>query len=561
MLPPPNLIGAPERYDRWRNMQAEAVLAAIDSKKRFIVTGAPTGFGKSLVYISHGLLTEGRTVILTSTKALQSQLVGDFRESGLIEIKGLNAYECVEGRPTGRFGDMRREGFRADRGLPMACDEAPCQAGAFCPKRDNGCTYYDAYRLATMPKSRLIVTNYAYWMSINKFGEGLGKIDLLVLDEAHNAIDELGSFIGTELRPSEVEVVLPNEARIPDSDASLNDWREWAREWLEEVDQQIEHIKSLIRDSERGNGGRGERLSYGTLRKARDLKRLQHKLATVANMAGEWIIDHTEDHHKRPLVRFDPIWPGEYAESSLFLGVPKVVMMSATVRPKTATMLGVHPNELDFREYPSVIPKERRPIVYHPVMPMNMKSEKANGTKEMSTRVDQIIGRRLDRKALIQTVSYQRARQIYLASEYRHMMIIHDSTNTREMIEQFKQSTKPVIMVSPVLDTGYDFPYEQAEYQILVKVPFPVTVDKIMKARTERDAQYRDYVTMITIVQMAGRICRAPDDMGETFILDADFGWWFNRHGIKLAPRWFTEALRTEQSLGLPLPKLKRGKR
>lgn len=563
ILPPPNLCGAPKRFDRWRHLQADAVLAAMHSTKRFIIPGAPTGFGKSLVGVSIGLLTDARTAILTSTKALQSQYSDEFTESGMIEIKGLNAYECVEGGPTGKFGDMRREGYRADRGLPMACDEAPCQSGAFCHKREGGCLYYDAYRRANLPSSKLIVTNYAYWMSINKFGEGLGKIDLLILDEAHGAIDELGGFIGTELRPGDVEYALPG-TRMLAPGADQMDWVGWASHWHSIALVKLDEIKLAIRESERtGNNKTGERLSYAALRRARDLRRLTRKLETIASMKGDWIIDHTEDHRRNPLVKFDPVWPGEYAEDNLFLHIPKIVMISATVRPKTAEMLGVGYADMDFKEYPSTFPVKNRPVIYLPTAHMNRNSA-ASGMRSISTMCDNITARRLDRKGIIHTVSYKRAMDLYQGSSYKEMMLLHDSTNTQEVIAQFRASKHPLILVSPVLDTGYDFPYEQAEYQIIMKMPFPVTVDKIMKARTERDKGYRDYVTMIQLVQMAGRIVRAEDDQGETFIIDSDFGWWYygsngkQGSGLRLAPKWFIESVRFEQMLGPALPKLRR---
>jgi len=538
-------------------MQAEAVIAAAESKRRFILQGAPTGFGKSLVYVAQALLTDSRTCILTSTKALQSQLLGDFAESGLIEIKGLNAYECVEGKPTGRFGDMRREGYRADRGLPMMCDEAPCQAGAFCTKREGGCLYYDAYRKATMPSSKLIVTNYAYFMSIYKYGEGMGKFDILVLDEAHNAIDELGGFIGTELRPVEIESTIPG-ATVLAHGADQMDWKAWANYYRAQVSMDIETIKASIKESERtGMNRTGEKVNYSALRRVRDLKRLLNKLETIGTMDGDWIIDWTEDSQRRTLIKFDPIWPGEYAERCLFRGIEKVVMVSATVRPETAQKLGIKPDQTDFREYPSTIPKANRPVIYSPAAHMN-RNVTAAGKRDWSTRIDQIIGRRLDRKGIIHTVSYPRAIEVYSGSEYKERMLLHDSTNTREVIARFKASREPLVLISPVLDTGYDFPYGQAEFQIVAKMPFPVTTDKIMKARAERDRGYKDYITMIKLVQMAGRICRADDDQGETIIIDADFGWWFDKIGKRLCPRWFVEAVRMEQMLSSALPKLMR---
>lgn len=554
-FPAPNLLGAPVRYDRWRPLQAEAVLAAADSRKRFIIQGAPTGFGKSLTNVTHALLTDSRTVILTSTKALGHQYMGDFAESGMIEIRGLNSYECVEGRPEGQFGNMRRDGYRAERGMAMACDEAPCQAGAGCVKREGGCLYYDANRAASMLTNRLIITNYAYFMSIHKFGEGLGKIDLLVLDEAHEAVDELGKFVGTELKAGEIESALADKAMPLPPGADQLDWISWGGYWFARCSQELDNIRAAIRESERTGGNTtGEGINYGTLRRARDLKRVQHKLATIATLKGDWVIDHTEDEKGRPVIKFDPVWPGEYAESNLFLKIPKVVMVSATVRPKTAQMLGVMPGDMDFREYPSTFPKANRPTIFVPIAHMNRNSA-AQGMRAIHTAVDQIASRRPTTKGIIHTVSYKRAREIYMGAspQLRERMIMHDNLNTRDVLAAFKASHSPLILVSPVMSTGYDFPDDEARWQVIVKVPFPVTVDKIMKARAERDSGYKDHITMVSLVQTVGRIVRGEKDWGETFIIDADFGWWYQKTGYKISPKSFTETVRQEQYFGPPM--------
>lgn len=560
VLPPPNLLGAPDKYNKWRVNQAEAVMRAIDSRKRFVIQALSTGSGKSLAYIVQALLTDSRTMILTSTKALQSQLYNDFAVSGLVEIRGLNSYPCVEGKPGGIFGDMKRDGYRAERGLPMMCDEAPCQSGAFCARRDGGCEHYDAKRKASMVQSRLVIANYAYWMSANQFGEGMGEFDLLVMDEAHDAVEELGRFIGTEIGVHEIDSVLPGKIKMMDPGTDQGDWREWGGFWSADVGRRLESIRATIKEQERtGDTKTGERISYSALRMARDLRRLQHKLDTVAGMRDEWIIDHVQDVRGRPVVKFDPIWPGSYAEEKLFVGIKKVIMVSATVRPETAEMLGIGRGQFEFNEYPSNFPKKNRPIIFIPSGAMNMRVKSAN-KREWMARIDQIIARRLDRKGIIHTVSYQRAREIYGLSEWKQRMIIHDSTNTREVIEAFKRSKENLILVSPSVTTGYDFAYEQAEYQIIAKVPFPDSRDKIMKARTGRDPNYRNYATMLALVQAAGRICRAEDDRGETFIVDSDFGWFINKN-YKLAPKWFIESIVQAQVLGSPLPKINSGRR
>lgn len=546
-LPAPYLLGAPARYVGWRRGQADAVWNTAYSPKRFVICGAPTGFGKTLMYVCTAMFTDSRVVILTATKALSRQIYKDLEEAGVVEIKGLNAYECVEGYATGKFGDMRREGYRADMGLPMMCDEAPCQSGAFCKKRDGGCLYYDAYNVAT--RTKIVVTNYAYWMSINKWGEGLGDFDMIVLDEAHNAIDELSGFIGTELRPIELETVLPGSSNGIGNMTDLHEWKQWGLKWNSHAMLKIEEYKAIVRAAEKENGR--VKINHSILRKARDLKRMQQKLETVATMAGDWIMEWIKDDKQRLVAKFDPIWPGEYAERNLFLGIKKVVMVSATVRPETATKLNINSEDVDFTEYPSTFNKVNRPVISIPTAPMNRKSAGA-GKQQWHLRMDQIMDRRPNVKGIIHTVSYPRAREIYAGSEFKHRLLMHDSDNTKEIIDQFKKSTKPLVIVSPVLDTGYDFPHDEARFQIVAKMPFPVTVDKIVQARIARDPGYRNYVTMVKLVQMAGRICRAEDDWGETFIVDDDFVWWWKK-GRWIVPRWFSESVRFDQLLSDPL--------
>jgi Rad3-related DNA helicase len=546
-LPSPVDLGAPATFARWRPGQSAAVEAAINSHKRFLISNLPTGAGKSLIYIIQSILTCSRTAVLTSTKALQSQLLADFAAAGLIEIRGLNSYECIEGRPNGMFRDAKREGYRAERGMPMACDEAPCQAGAECYRRDNGCLYYDAYRRAFNPNSRLVVTNYAYWMSIHEYGDGLGAFDMLVMDEAHNAMDELGSFIGTELNPYEVSHVLGNKAGMPKADAPWLEWKIWGANWAATVAVEMEVIRLHIKERERVR----LRVPPATIIRSRDLRRIHRKLKTLARMDDQWVIDWTRDDKSRDIVKFDPVWPGTWAEEKLFLGIKKVVMVSATIRPKTAAMLGVAPANIDFREWPSNFPVRNRPIVWVPTARIDFRTKESTFHTWIK-RIDHIIGRRLDRKGIIHSVSYTRAKEIQRHSEYGVRMMLHDSTNTREVIEAFKRSKDPVILVSPSVTTGYDFKGDYARWQIIAKVPFPDSRDLVMKARVVRDKEYRDYVTIVNLIQMAGRIVRAEDDWGETFIIDDHFSWLFN-HNRHMIPRWFAESVRVDQTLGLAM--------
>lgn len=100
-LPSPVEMGLPDKFHYWRHGQDKAVLRALGSAKRFVVLAMPTGSGKSLAYTAAAKLSGHRTALLTSTKALQSQLTDDFASVGLVDIRGANNYECLESRPKG----------------------------------------------------------------------------------------------------------------------------------------------------------------------------------------------------------------------------------------------------------------------------------------------------------------------------------------------------------------------------------------------------------------------------------------------------------------------------
>src|SRR5207253_552582 len=101
----------------------------IDSNKRFISLCAPTGFGKSLMYFMAAVLTGKRTVILTSTKGLQDQLLSDFGKISS-DIRGMSNYSCPKA---------------ASLGYPTytTVADAPCQSGYKCPIKSGGCNYFD----------------------------------------------------------------------------------------------------------------------------------------------------------------------------------------------------------------------------------------------------------------------------------------------------------------------------------------------------------------------------------------------------------------------------------
>ena len=252
---------------------------------------------------------------------------------------------------------------------------------------------------------------------------------------------------------------------------------------------------------------------------------------------------------------FDPVWPGMYAESRLFCGVKKVVLMSATLRPASLAMLGINPREAEFREWPRVFPSNRTPVYAVPTIRMNHRNTEEDLGKWVS-RIDEIIETRTERKGIIHTVSYSRQKYILEHSKYAAHMLANtnapDSDSAMEIMSKFKASSAPSILVSPSFSTGVDFPGRDCEWQIICKVPFADLRSKVMAARNERNKTYVNYLAMQDIIQQSGRGTRFKLDRCEVFVIDSNVLWFFQQNK-GLAPRWF-ELIRTER---VPTPGLR----
>jgi Rad3-related DNA helicase len=505
-----------KKFPSYRPNQPQAILEIVDCEKRFLLTSMPTGTGKSLTYIAASLLGGGKTLIFTANKGLQRQLVEDFT--------GLVAY--VDGRANHKC---------TLNNLP--CDAAPCSTGYKCPFRETEeCDFWSMILKAR--KSNIVVTNYHFWLSNSNKNNRfiLGHFDRIVCDEAHNSVKILLDTLSTTLNKNEFagKWVEPN--------ATVSECITWINKRLEETKEIIKHLNEECSRSAR----------YDIIR----FTKLRIKLENLSDNfdSSNWIIEHFGDS-----VRFDPVWPATLSEWYLFRGIKQVVMTSATVRPKVMTLLGVASQKYHYHEYDSIFPVNRRPIMIIPTVRMqyNMSRDEID---TWLTKIQQIIFRRTDRKGIIHTVSYARCKDILSIAKYRDIMMTHDSRNTEEVVKEFKKAKPPRILVSPSVGTGWDFPFDQCEYQIIGKVPFPDMRLAVDQERQKIDKEYRNWIAMQLLEQICGRGMRAPDDQCENFIPDGHATWFIfrNKH---LATKSFMNAVQELNMLPDPPGRIEKKQR
>lgn len=521
-LPPPKILGLdPHKFPGWRCGQEKAIYEQLDCPSRFLIQVLPTGAGKSLIYVTTALLSIGRTLFLTSSKGLQDQLHHDFSDH-MVTIMGKNNYSC-----------------RLDPSGQLSCEFGPCRAGVYCSYRDRGCFYWDQVRKAA--KSNLVSANYAYWL-MNQPRENvkytIGNFDTLVCDEAHDSVNNLFDTLSTTIPYKGFPIPWIEES------ASFEDHIEWLNE-----------LSDYCKDEVKAGG----RMTVQRAKQVAKLISLKNKAdMLIQSMTPKnWVIDWSLDK-----VKYDPIWPSSLSEHWLFRGIKKVIMTSATIRPRTMNILGLEGNggtgddsEFICTEYPNYFPIARRPIYYIPTVRIDYKAT-MDDINYWIVRIDQIIRPRLDRKGIIHAVSFDRCQKIASMSGYKDYFLTHDRGGVRREVYRFKKSEPPAIFLSPSVVTGFDFPYDQARYQIVCKIPFPDQQSKVDKERKKIDPNYGSYCAMQTLQQSAGRSCRAGDDFAETFIIDDHAKWFLFREPTKsFAAQWFLDAVKWVDTLPMA-PKL-----
>lgn len=504
----PYELGLPSKFKEWRSGQILALERSLYSDKRFLAHSMPVGEGKSLYCVAHAIISGKRACYLTVTKGLQNQLLKDFSEIGMVDIRGRSNYSC----PTA-----------------LNCEEGNC---------GKECTGYEPARIEA-EKAPLVVTNYAYYMASNIYGRGIGKFDLLICDEGHDIHDEICSAMTLVVSYQEANKI---GLRMPDVKDPIQKWREWGTSSLSVCSEKLVHLKEAS-DGERMTSGR---VSTSTAKEITAWTKLETKCKMIVNIVGDWIVDRTNIG-----VKLEPLWGKQYADKILFQDTKQILVVSATMVRKTMDLLGIPAEECDYHEYPSSFPVRRSPVYFFGPCRIDNKTPREYLSLWLA-RIDNIIRARQDRKGIIHTISYDRQGMIRENSEFSSIMLApKGSVSTQSDIEYFKVCDPPTILISPSIVTGYDFPGSEAEYNIIVKVPFLDSRVKIIKARQESDPTYSPYITAQSIVQAHGRTMRAEWDQSETFILDQHINWFIRVHK-DLFPFWFHRLI--VRPSGLPVP-------
>lgn len=482
----------PRRFKQWRPAQMTALDFYFDhSDVRHVILSMPTGSGKTPLYMALANRVaedEGSAVVTTVTKQLQTQLLNE--HPNLVDIRGRQNYKCI--------------GF------------SNCRVGrdAACPHRGSpNCPYVNAYLTAL--SNRVVTTNTAYWAVSGNLPEQLHykrrnvigpddaavPRDLLVLDEAHDLVDLLTRELTCTFKDDEGPEY-PHRKQV-------ERWADWAAAELVEVQARLEE----------GPESLGAALYSALQARAETLARC------VQATSETFALDDYEG-----TISITPIWPADFAEDLLFRGTERTILPSGTISPGDVELLGIPKSDSAFLQVETDFSPDRWRVYYMPVCRVDMRMSDYR-RRAWLNRQAQLVESRPCSKGIILSVSYGRAREIAAALPRDRVLLHRREESTEEIVEKFRQSTRPLVLISPSVNAGVDFPYEQCAFVIIPKMPRQDTrsIRNMVKARRARFPNYDNHQMMKTWRQMIGRGMRSHDDFCEVFILDEHFDYNFRQ--------------------------------
>jgi hypothetical protein len=160
-----------------------------------------------------------------------------------------------------------------------------------------------------------------------------------------------------------------------------------------------------------------------------------------------------------------------------------------------------------------------------------------------------------DEKGLIHAHSYDIAGRIVeklgefgVAARVRR----HGRENRDAELSAWKASDDPEVFVSVKMEEALDLKGDLCRWQVVCKAPYRNTNDSRV-ARRLADDQWAWYhrTALRTVIQACGRVVRAPDDYGATYLADDSLLDLFDRAKADTPP-WFRDQIDAMTTPALP---------
>jgi Rad3-related DNA helicase len=486
-----------------------------------VLVRAPTGSGKSLLAraIAGCARRPGEAEHVQATGAYYttpqvSQLddvAGDELLEDLSVIRGKSNYDCI---------------LPGETSTPV--NQAPCarERGFDCPVKHR-CPYFSDRSIAS--NRNIAAMTLAYFMQ-TAGSDVFGKRDVVVVDEAHGLAEWAEMYATIELSPAEVPVW--DACEPPEIDG------------LSDVEDYVERLTSVCSRRQEELRGKLE-LSPAEAEERDQLAELVRDLGWFLEDLRDpespttWVTDQSENR----AITVKPLDPARYLHHTVWDRGNRFALLSATILNKDAfcRSAGLNPDNVALVDVPHTFPVQNRPL--YDVTQGKMTYEHRDETlPKVARSIVQVMAKHDDEKGLIHAHSYAIADRLHellddfgVADRVRG----HDSENRDAALSGWKRSTGADVFVSVKMEEALDLNGDLCRWQVLCKAPYPNTNDSRVAQRLE-DGQWGWYyrTALRTVIQACGRVVRAPDDHGATYLADSSLVDLFERARHDM-PEWF----------------------
>lgn len=505
-------------YEKIREQQAVALREAasfLNSEKKYFIIEAGTGVGKSAIGYTLNKILENNSefddgaIFITTQKILQDQYMRDFSKFGMRSINSSSNFQCKFFKKNTCAQSLRLLNNTKKGSKFWNC----CTIG---------CNYKKAK--SDFIDGNIGVTNFPYFLAETQYSGKIKPKKLLVLDEAHNIPSELSKFVEVVVTSNFCQKFL--KLKIPKFNSQRESF-EWVRDvYIKKLDGKFKHMKNTI-DSLNLDTQVSELLQITRQFELVDKHLCKMRRFVSVYSEENWVYNIIADPHK---IEFKPIDVSNFCREMVFNYGDKVVLMSATImdKDKFCEMVGIKKEEAGFISIKSPFDKNNRPILYCPAGKMN-KSNLDNTLPTLIKSIKAIMNNHKGEKGIIHCHTFKIAN--YIKKNIRsNRLLIHNSENRNQILKKHISSKSPTILLSPSMTEGVDLADDISRFQILCKVPYPYLGDKLIKKKMNKWKWWYSLETAKTIVQSIGRSVRNSDDFAVTYILDEDWGYFFNKN-------------------------------
>jgi len=450
------------------------------------------------------------------------------------------------------------------------------------------CDYYIQKHIAYRSSFRIINYHEYFTLLNNTVTRDRLSTKLLVCDEAHMLESKIIDFYNIILdnrllRPLRkynlVEDTFIVEYR--DSIIYYTDILEYLttkyRELIKIVTEKVAEIEGRDKCSSSSNSSNNSSNSNSNSNKNREKKKEKNKeyrrllyelaeyeervqrLSTVLGMLKEnpenFIIDVEEEGDKdkererkyeehKPTVKLLPLNVATLLKS-VFDRVKYRIFMSATIDyPMLKRELGLNDKDTILIDLPSPFPIQNRKVLLMNAYSLNKENMHSESMlMQVASTIDTIMNKHNKERGLILTTSYELAGNIFRYSNNKHRLLLTKDMSAKEVLEKHSNTDGNVIL-TPTFWEGVDLRDDLCRFIVIAKTPYPSLAAKRIRIKAERDKEWYKSVTLMRLIQGAGRGVRHEQDYCITYVLDSNATWLIlSKAKQNAVPRWFKDAI------------------